>query len=368
MADDLSIVVGSQQISGWTSVRVTRGIERLPSDFQVELTEYYPENNSSITVQAGQPCKVMLGADLVLTGYVDEYGPGIGPDEHAISISGRSKCEDLVDCSAEYPNSQIGNTTALQLCQKLAMPYGISVSLISGENKQIPQFSLMFGETAVEVIERICRSSQLLYYDMPDGNLVLAQIGTAKHSSGFQEGVNVKSAKARYTMDQRFSEYQVVRQALYTLADLGEGSNLQYDDKSDIYVGRNRKKIIVTEAGDFGFNVTKQRAEWEAKRRFGKSFSVSITTDSWRDSAGKLWTPNQLVHLQLPRLKIPNADWVIGDVSYMRDEKSGTTAQLNIYPPTAFSIEPILLQVINQPELGLPESIQPTASPAGNGQ
>ena len=365
--DDLTIVVGNQQISGWTSIRVSRGIERVPSDFQIEMTEFYPGDSSNVTVQPGQQCQVFLGSDLVLTGYVDKYNPRIDPEGHTISISGRSKCEDLVDCSAEYPNSQIGNTTALDLVSKLAAPYGITVSLLSGTNKNIPQFSLMFGETAVEVIERICRSSQLLFYDMPDGNLVLAQIGTATAASGFEQGVNVQSASANFTMDQRYSDYQVVRQALFVLADQGDGSNLQYDDTSDKYVGRNRKKIIVSEAGDYGLNVTKQRAEWEAKRRFGKSFSVTITTDSWRDSAGKLWTPNTIANVKLPALKIKNADWVIGEVTYQRDGSSGTTAQLTLYPPTAFSIEPILLQVVNQFELGLPESLQ-VSGVAGSGQ
>jgi prophage tail gpP-like protein len=53
MIDDLTLIVGGRQISGWTSVRVTRGIERCPSDFEVEMTELYPDEASAFVIQPG---------------------------------------------------------------------------------------------------------------------------------------------------------------------------------------------------------------------------------------------------------------------------------------------------------------------------
>lgn len=40
--DTLSITVGGLILSGWQQVRLTRGIERFPSDFSISLTERYP--------------------------------------------------------------------------------------------------------------------------------------------------------------------------------------------------------------------------------------------------------------------------------------------------------------------------------------
>ncbi|WP_410819059.1 phage baseplate assembly protein, partial [Paraburkholderia sp.] len=51
--DDLTLVAGGRQLSGWTRVRVSRGVERCPSDFQIEMTEKYPGDAFDITVQPG---------------------------------------------------------------------------------------------------------------------------------------------------------------------------------------------------------------------------------------------------------------------------------------------------------------------------
>jgi prophage tail gpP-like protein len=40
--EELTIKVGGQILGGWTRLRVTRGVELLPSHFEVELTERYP--------------------------------------------------------------------------------------------------------------------------------------------------------------------------------------------------------------------------------------------------------------------------------------------------------------------------------------
>ena len=124
--DDLLLTAGGRQISGWTEVRVTRGVERCPSDFEIAMTELYPGEPLDVTVRPGDECQVVLGADLVLTGYVDRFVPSLGPSDHMIRITGRGKCQDLVDCAAEWPNGQISGASALGIAQKLAQPYGIA--------------------------------------------------------------------------------------------------------------------------------------------------------------------------------------------------------------------------------------------------
>ena len=73
----------------------------------------------------------------------------------------------------------------------------------------IPQFNLMIGESAFEVIERVGRYRGLLAYDQPDGSLILAQVGATQAASGFTEGENVQEATLTWSMDQRFSDYDV---------------------------------------------------------------------------------------------------------------------------------------------------------------
>ncbi|TCK36731.1 prophage tail gpP-like protein [Paraburkholderia sp. BL8N3] len=336
----------ARKITGWTNVRVTRGVERCPSDFEIEFTEPYPEA-TNVIVQPGDECKVYLGSDLVLTGFVDRYTPSYRGREHTIRVAGRSKCQDLVDCSARWTGGQLINMPLLQIAQRLCAAYAIPVALAAGADQglPIPQLNILVGEPIYDVLERLCRFRGLLLYDQPDGSLLLSGVGTEQAASGFKEGVNVEAAAAMYAMDGRFSNYDAVRQALDTCQDIGDAGNL-IETVYDSQVPRFRYRAIVSEQVMGGPDVAKLRAEWEMARRVGRSFDVRITTDTWRDSAGKLWTPNTLVTIDLPGLKMRPQTWLIAEVHYRRDNNRGTTADLVIMPPQAFVPQPIMLYPI----------------------
>lgn len=125
---DLTLVIGQRQLSGWTSVRVTRGVERCPSDFQIEMTNKYPGQQFDVTVKPYDACQLLIGDDIVITGYVDRVSPAYSATSHSITVTGRGKCQDLVDCAAEWPGGQILGSSVLEIAQKLASYYGITVS------------------------------------------------------------------------------------------------------------------------------------------------------------------------------------------------------------------------------------------------
>ena len=47
---DLTLIANNQAISGWETVRVTRGIERCPNDFDISLSEPFSKNDTDIVV------------------------------------------------------------------------------------------------------------------------------------------------------------------------------------------------------------------------------------------------------------------------------------------------------------------------------
>ncbi|EOI7397013.1 phage tail protein, partial [Yersinia enterocolitica] len=142
--------------------------------------------------------------------------------------TGRSKCQDLVDCSAEWPNNVISQSTVLQIAQRLAMPYDITVVTDVTDLDIVPQFTLNWGESSQEIIDRITRWAALLYYDLPDGSLYLTRVGTRKAASGVAQGINIEDAAYNSGMDQRFSDYigvsMSVSQLQEQVQDAGYGS------------------------------------------------------------------------------------------------------------------------------------------------
>lgn len=357
--DDLTLRITGKakcfELSGWQEIRVSVGIERCPSDFEIAFTERYPGNSDEIIVHPGDECQVLLGGDLVLTGYVDRYMPSIESNSHTIRITGRSKCQDLVDCAAVWSGSQISGTNAYDVAKKLAEVYGISVSCDVKDLVPIPQCNVMLGETAFEVIDRLCRYSALLAYDGPDGNLILSRVGIERMAGGVTEGENMERGMMTHSMDQRFSEYQVFLLSCATYGDLGDGGNLKARVQ-DENMPRTRYRYMIAESGEGSAqDIAMRRAQWEANRRFGRGYMLRVTVDSWRDSAGALWRQNKLVPVKVPTLMKsitqtakPTekgetiSDWVISEVSYTRDG-NGTHAELTIMPAIAFEPEPLYL-------------------------
>ena len=365
----MTLVANGQILTGWTDIEVTRGIERMPSSCRIAMTERYPGQAADIVVKPGDPCRVMIGSDLVITGYVDRYLISVGPTAHTVGVEVRGKCEDLVDCSAGiYPPQAVQvaqakgysergmvmtKSSLLDLARELASPFGIEVNSLTGDN--IPlfgptsnapvQFNIIVTETPIEIIERAARYAAVLAYEGTDGSLLLAKVGTTKQASGFEQGVNVQAASASFTLDQRYSIYLPLLSSVSTQTyDFGIGA-VPLGAVLDPAVTRFRPLIVVSEQPQYGVSIAALRAAWEMSRRRGRSQSVRVTVDSWRDVSGGLWAPNSLASVNLPMLKILAKQWLIAEVTFVRNLDRGTVADLMLMPPEAFTTEPSTLQL-----------------------
>lgn len=339
MTDELTLTVGGKVISGWDRIRVTRSIERLPSEFDLSLMDYYPGSDERQLVAPGDACSVRLGDDLVITGYIDRWSPMISRSRHEVRAMGRSKCEDLVDCSAEWENNVISNATALQISQRLAAPYGIKVTSDINGMQIVPQFTLNWGESPQEIIDRISRWAALLFYDLPDGSLYLTRVGTKKASSGVEQGINIESANYQASMDQRFSDYVGVSMSISPMIGDYTSVTRAYSKDPEADAMRHRKRIVIVESTMNALNLAKSCIDWEMNRRYGRSKMLQVVIDNWRDSSGKLWEPNTLIPISIPAFNLTNKLWLLGEVTYTRDE-DGTHAELLLMPPEAFDVQP----------------------------
>ena len=344
--DEVTIKTAGVSLAGWERVRITQGIDRMPSDFEVQMGE--KNGSAGVVVQPGNPIEVWIGDDRVITGYVDRYAPSINAEGHSVYITGRGKCQDLVDCAAIWPSNQIVRTSALDIATKLAEPYGITVASTDGSGATVDQLNINLGETSWDIIERVTRYSGLLAYEMPDGALRLSRISATRHPSGATQGVNVQAADAVFAMDQQFSEFRAVFFSFDRFSDIGTGGNriTVVKPKNPLPPGfggkaRFRPRYVISEQSQNGLNLAELRAVWEMNRRYGQSNAVQVTIDSWRDAAGQLWQPNAIMPLDIPACKITGQAWLIASVSFSKDMAGGTTATLALMPPEAFAPEPV---------------------------
>ena len=207
----------------------------------------------------------------------------------------------------------------------------------------MPQFNVILTETPYEIIERICRWANILAYENTDGNLVIAWLGDAHMASGFAQGQNVQQASVSFSTDDRFTEIDPLYLSTAFLTDGGDSipfiknagaTDTSFPARAD-RLPRYRSLLIVSEQNQNSDAIEKARAQWDMARRTGRSQSIHLTRNSWRDSAGTLWTPNARAAINLPALKFENQIWLISQVTLARGEGL-TTAEVTLMPRSAF--------------------------------
>jgi len=359
--DEVYLNVNDQQLGGWEEIEITLHAEGFPNSFTVSLSSVDPIDGRTIVPRAGDKCSVQIGNDLVITGYVDRDSETGTDSSHTITLQGRGMTQDLVDCSAEWESGQIIQGNALQIAEKLALPYGIAVELGKGA-KPGPDaigWMLNYGETGADIIQKFARNAGLLAYEDSRGHLILATVGKTKAASGVVYGTNVQAWSAENSMDGRYSEIVCCAESLNALSDL-PGSDF-YDKAVDPNVPRHRLLYVVVENVAADPRVfTSTKAKWDAARRAGRSAVVHAMVDSWRDKNGKLWAPNTIVPVNLPGNR-GGKELVLSEVSFRRSSEGGTTADMLLMPRAAFVPEPIVINPVSTADI---KPAQPTPAPA----
>lgn len=343
----LTLIIDGVPFEGWEHVALTVRAEGFPNNFRVSVSTL-PGN--TIPIKPGNKCVAKLGKDVVLTGWIDRISHRIDDMENLVEISGRGLTQDLVDCGAEWPSHQLINGNALTIATQIASAYGLSVIMGNGADPgpSVPTWALNYGETGADIVQRVTRNAGLLAYENALGQLVLAKAGSAVAASGAVYGENVQRWVVENSIEDRFSDYVCCfnSNAAFFGPASGNGSDT-FGTAKDPGVPRHRLHYLVMEpVSQNPQDFVQKRALWEAARRAGRSYVVDALVDSWRDSAGTLWTPNTLIPIKGPGVAAGD-QFIIAEVTYLRDIENGTTARIVAMPPTAFTPEPITLLQIN---------------------
>lgn len=343
---DVKLLVNKKEFSGWKSARITRGIESVAGSFDLEVSDRWVHEGvvQSWPIGEEDACQVKLGNTIVITGYVDQRSISYGSSEHSLRVSGRDKSGDLVDCSAFLNKWEFHNIGIEAFINQVCTPYGIDVTfseaLGQSETAKIAKLSIDPGDTAFEAIEKACRMAGLLVFSDGDGGIVLARAGTGRCKTALVEGENILSASADFDASQRFSTYAVLGQQTGSDNKHGKASAHIKGVASDLNVKRAARTLLVRAEKSVTLAQAAKRAQWEATVRAGKSQTINVKVQGWTQANGDLWPINTLVAVKSPMLGI-HGDLLISQATYSLDD-SGTTTQLVLRDPKAFTPEPVI--------------------------
>lgn len=298
MNDNVTLRVNGREWNGWTSVRIGAGIERLARDFSVEITRQWPGDEGITTLQPriknGSKVEVLIGDELVITGWVEATPVRYDARSVSTGIAGRSLTADLIDCAAEP--TQFNGRSLVQIAQALA-------------------------------------------YDDPHGRLVIGGIGSTRAHTALVLGENILSCDTEKSIRERFSVYQVAGQRAGNDDDFGEATTTALRARTeDAFIARYRPMYIRQTGQATGAGCI-ARADFEARQRAARTDETTYLVQGWRQGNGTLWQPNQRVIVFDPVCGFDNTELLVSEVTFTQDQ-NGTLTEIRVGPPDAYLPEP----------------------------
>jgi len=335
---DVSLVVSGREYTGWKSARVTRGIESISGGFDLEVYD-----GVDWPVREEDECSVLVAGELVITGTVDRRRASLSGDDHQLSVSGRDRSGMLVDCSAEIGASELWNVNPLAFVRRVAAPFGIPVSMQRGvaPEQATGKVTIDPGESAFDVIDRVCRIAGLLPVSDGRGGIVLTRAGTSIATSAIIEGQNLLAATVESDVTGRYARYTVLGQSSGDDDLLAETAAKVRASARDAGVKEKARVLTIRAEGNMTQARAKRRAEWEATVRAARAHAYTVTVPGWTQADGTIWPINARVRVNCPRLGI-DGDLLITRASYSLDLSTGTRTELQLTRPDAFIPQPVV--------------------------
>jgi len=333
----LQLKLNGKLFGGWTEASITRGIAQAVSTFDLKVTDRW--DNKQWAVAPFDDCQILWNGSPIITGYIDTNAISYDAESHQISITGRSKTADLVDCSVA--SAQFKNQNFQQIVQALCKPFGIDVVAQVSTGSAFLSWKAEEGMPVFEAIENLARLRGLLLTDNGSGNLVITQASTTRISTPLELGVNIKSGSGRFDVRDRFSDYIIKGQQKGGDEISPEFAAHVSATVKDTNVKRYRPLILQAE-DQTDIATAQKRARWESNVRFGLSQVFGYTVQGFEHANG-LWQPNTLVHVKDKYLGL-DTDLLITSVTNLLSN-SGTETYLTLGHPRAFIPEPIATPV-----------------------
>ncbi len=320
--------------AGWQSIQLSFSLESIANTFQLSLTDKWADDAEPRRIKTGSACEVWIDNTKVITGYIDDVTPQYDATSHTVSVSGRSKAGDLVDCS--HPGKQYSSRKLKQLADDLCKPFDIKVLVDKGVDisQALSAKEIETGETIFEFLEQLARYRAVRLISNVDGDIVITQAGKSRINTALILSQNVLSASGQFSQRDRFSEISVIGSQAGSDDFWGKPAAHIKAKSTDKNINRHRPMVMNANDG-INLSDAKKQAQWEINTRFGRGKGIVYTLNGWLHDDG-LWQPNHLVPVKDSFLSI-NSDMLITEVQLVMDEQ-GQRTELRVMPPEAFEL------------------------------
>lgn len=336
---DLILKVNGISYAGWTTITVFRSMDNLSGTYSFTASDKFPGKPEDWNLRLGYECTVEVGKSVLITGYIEDIAIDYDANSHSITVSGRDKLGDLVDCTWIDEKNEWKNRSARWIIDDLISPFDILLVVdrkaVNQVDQIIPDFKADEGETVAEMIMRLCRMIAILPITYGNGKLLLTQVGSEYVKDSLELGKNIKAGSLSHSNLDRFSQYVVKGQGngtdMKALSDFVAPSGTF----NDTLIERYRPFTIFSEIPTT-IKQCQDRAKWEARIRAGRSRMVEYEVQGITQSNGDMWPINALTHVKDPFMDI-DEKMLIHSVENEVSE-NGSITRLSLINPKAYEL------------------------------
>jgi prophage tail gpP-like protein len=366
--------VDGKDYDQWTSAEVTRDLKDFSGSFNFVLRDTkrsiqtfpYASKGSVAKLRPGPAVDVLINGTIVLKGYIDDVNKEIDDGRAEVTISGRDKTGDLVDCGALTDGpSEFKNVKLEEAVKRIVQPYGLTVRSEIDTGEPFPRYSLDLAETAFSATEKGARSRHALVLSDGVGGVVITRTGSKRAPADLTLPGNVQSSSGRYSHQKRHNKTYVRGQgekagksrsgsaALDTTAaplspedrSQGDGSATTMERKGTAATGIavddeiTRHRPIVHMARTKADQTSAQdEADWRMRTARAESEELTYKVRGF-DVGGNLWRVNEIAYVSDAFQDIER-DMLIARVTNRSDEQ-GDVTELGVMSPEAFDAKPV---------------------------
>jgi prophage tail gpP-like protein len=334
MSPNVNLTVNGSKYSGWKSININLGLEQLAGTFELIVTEKWPDNPTARKIRPGEACTVDIDGRIIITGYIDDVMPSFDSKSHTLTINGRDKTGDLVDCSAIYKSGQWSNKKLDVIASNLCEPFGIKVIVNTDLGDAFVSADIKEGETVFETIDRLAKQRGVLLTSDGIGNLVITRAGNERLNGLLKEGQNIKSASGTFSIRDRYSSYIGKGQHAGSNELNGLEASEPTANVNDSGVNRYRPLIIYAEDNATPESL-KKRVTWQRNINYGRGTSAEVVVVGWKNN-GLVWQFNKLQKIESESLGV-DGELLISNVNYKLDD-NGTTTILTLKRAEAYDV------------------------------
>lgn len=330
----------------WTNATIARSIERGAHSFSLSLTDSSDSDalSTPTSIEVGMSVEVYISNDLVISGYIDDLSTSYDATSHSLTVNGRSKIGDLIDCSIEGQQFLIGQQNLQQIAESLCEPFGITVSVDDSAKTAAAEtfttdHNLDIGQPIWEFLEELARLKAVFLVSDSNGNLLITRAGSTTASVSLELGKNIKTGSGSFSQRQLFKTYTVCGQVA-TNESNNQGSAVSTQYKASVNgtdTSMRYRPFTVFSDNQADNSACETRAKWQRNVNESRAQSLQYTVQGWRQKPdGDLWQANQLVHVTDSWIGVDKKFLIVE--TRMQFGSSGSTTELHLMPEGAFSI------------------------------